>query len=323
MRAVVVRSVGGPEDVEIVEVERPEPGLAQVRIKVEAAALNPVDAGVWGGVFGPPAAGRHFGLGWDVAGTIDAVGPMATHPVGSRVMAMLPGPIKDLGAQAVYVIAEANAVAPTPEGTDMALASTIPLNGLTAAQSLELLGLRAGQSVLITGAAGAVGGYAVELSKHAGLMVVALAGVADEDFVRSGLGADWFVPRSDDPVTAVRDFVPGGVDGALDTASVANGIIGAVRDGGVFVTVDPRPGALPEVQRGIRMRTTLAVADGSRLTTLSDLAAAGRLTPRVARTYPLHEASRAHARLVRGGFRGRLVLVPGSAGRQNCLSCTH
>jgi NADPH:quinone reductase-like Zn-dependent oxidoreductase len=265
---------------------------------------------VWSGVFGPPEAGRQWGLGWDVAGIVDAVGPMSTVAVGTAVIAMVPGPVRFLGAQADHVVVNANAAAPAPSGVDATLASTIPLNGLTAAQSLELLALRAGDTVLITGAAGAVGGYAVELAKHLGLRVVALAADTDEDLVTSVLGADWFVPRSDDPSAAVRQLFPGGVDGVLDTASLAGRIVGAVRDGGAFVTVDPRENGLPEAGRGIRRRVTLAAADASRLTTLSDLAAAGRLTPRVAQTYPLSDARKAHTQLAEGGLRGRIVLVP-------------
>ncbi|MEU4674629.1 NADP-dependent oxidoreductase [Amycolatopsis sp. NPDC023774] len=310
MRAAVVRFVGGPDNVEVVDVAIPDPGLAQVRIKVQAAALNPVDAGVWSGVFGPPQAGDRLGLGWDVAGTIDATGPMSPIGLGTPVIAMVQGPVTAVGAQAEYVVVPANAVAPAPAGISAALASTIPLNGLTAAQSLELLAPRAGGIVMVTGAAGAVGGYAVELAKNLGLKVVALAGAGDEDFVTSTLGADWFVPRSDDPVSTVRQLFPDGVDGVLDAALLANDIMGVVRDGGSYVTVDPREDATPRPQRGITIRTTLAVPDGSRLTTLSDLVAAGRLTPRVAEIYPLSHASQAHRRLAQGGLRGRIVLTP-------------
>jgi NADPH:quinone reductase-like Zn-dependent oxidoreductase len=310
MRAVVVKSVGGPDDVEVAEVDLPTPGLAQIRIKVQAAALNPVDAGVWSGVFGPPEPGGHLGLGWDVAGIVDAVGPMATVAVGTPVIAMVQGPVRLLGAQADYVIVSANAVAPAPAGIEPSLAATIPLTGLTAAQSLELLGLQPDQTVLVTGAAGAVGGYAVELAKTLGLRVVGLDEPADEQFVTSVLGADSYLPRSDDPVLAARNLFPDGVDGVLDTASLGDRIIGAVRDDGRYVTTDPREEAMPQPQRGIRARATLAVGDGSRLTTLSDLAGAGQLTPRMAKAYPLTEAADAHAHLARGGFRGRIVLVP-------------
>jgi NADPH:quinone reductase-like Zn-dependent oxidoreductase len=310
MRAAAVRSVGGPDHVEVLDVDLPVPGLAQVRIKVKAASLNPVDAAVWAGLLGQPAVGEQLGLGWDVAGVVDAVGQMAAITVGTKVIAMLQGPVVSLGTQADYVVVNASAVAPAPAGIAAPEAATIPLNGLTAAQSLELTGLRPGNTVLVTGAAGAVGGYAVEIGKHLGLYVVAIAGADDEQLLTTVFGADLFVARSDEPVVDVRRRSLYRVDAVVDAASLGRDIIGAVRDGGTYVRVDPHGGTLPPAQRGIRMRTTLAVPDGSRLTTLSDLAASGRLTPRVAHTYPLAQAGEAHARLAQGGLRGRIVLVP-------------
>ncbi|MCU1679562.1 MAG: NAD-dependent alcohol dehydrogenase, partial [Amycolatopsis sp.] len=306
MRAVVYRSVGAPDVIEVADVDLPEPGLFETRIKVAAAALNPADVSAWSGVFPPPAQGGHFGLGWDVAGTVDAVGPGAPWPVGTPVIALVHGAIGVFRAQAEYAIVPANALAKAPVGVDAVHASTIPLNGLTAAQSVELLGLDEGQSVFITGAAGAVGGYAVQLAKRRKLTVIASDFAGDESFVTKVLGADAFVAASDDPAAAVRRLYPHGVDAMLDTAML--GAIAAVKEGGTFVTT--RMDALPEVERGIRVRLTSVGPDAAMLTTLSDLAAAGALTLRVAEAYPLEEAAQAHKRLARGGLRGRLVLTP-------------
>lgn len=186
MRAVVYRSVGAPEVIEEAEVELPEPGMFEIRIKVDAAALNPADVAAWSGLFPTPAEGSHFGLGWDLAGTVDAVGPGAASELGTPVIAIVQGAtgvVRD-------AIVPSNAIAIAPAGIDAAHAATIPLNGLTAAQSVELLGLSAGQSVFITGGAGAVGGYALQLAKRRGLTVIASAGVDDEVFVTTVLGAD-------------------------------------------------------------------------------------------------------------------------------------
>src|SRR5690349_11371831 len=101
MRAAVVKTFGGPETVEIVETEVPEPGARQVRIKVAAAALNPVDAGVRGAFFG--GAGKQSGFGWDVAGTVDATGVAAAWSVGDEVLGLEPGMVRPLGAHAEYV----------------------------------------------------------------------------------------------------------------------------------------------------------------------------------------------------------------------------
>jgi NADPH:quinone reductase-like Zn-dependent oxidoreductase len=307
MRAVVYRSVGTPEVIEVAEIDLPEPGMFEIRIKVDAAALNPADVAAWSGLFPAPAAGTHFGLGWDVAGTVDAVGPGAMWELGTPVIAIIQGATGVGRGQAEYAIVPSNAIAIAPAGVDAAHAATIPLNGLTAAQSVELLGLRAGQSVFITGAAGAVGGYAVQLAKRRGLTVIGSDVADDDDFVTTVLGADAFVPASDDPKAAVRQLYPDGVDAVLDTTPLGSRIIGAVRDRGVFVTT--RMDALPQPERGIRIRLTQVSPDAAMLTTLSDLASTGALALRVARTYPLEQAAQAHARLAEGGLRGRLVLT--------------
>ncbi|MEU9213421.1 NADP-dependent oxidoreductase [Streptomyces sp. NPDC048415] len=308
MRAVVYRSVGAPDVIEVADVELPEPGMFEIRIKVDAAALNPADVAAWSGLFPAPAQGSHFGLGWDVAGTVDAVGPGAAWEVGTPVIAIVQSTRATgvVRAQAEYTIVPSNALAHAPAGIDAVHASTIPLNGLTAAQSVELLGLSDGQSVFITGAAGAVGGYAVQLAKRRGLTVIASDFADDENFVTSVLGADAFVPASENPAAAVRRLYPHGVDAVLDTTLL--GVIAAVRDGGTFVTT--RMDALPQAERGIRVRLTQVSPDAAMLTTLSDLATSGALALRVAQTYLLEEAAQAHGRLAEGGLRGRLVLTP-------------
>jgi NADPH:quinone reductase-like Zn-dependent oxidoreductase len=306
MRAVTYTSVGSPDVVQVSEIDKPEPGLFEIRIKVQAASLNPADMAAWSGRFPPPAEGSYFGLGWDIAGVVDAVGPGATWEVGTPVIAIIPGATGVGRAQAEYAVVSSHALAHAPAGVDPLEAATIPLNGLTAAQSVELLGLNAGQTVFITGAAGAVGGFAIQLAKRRGLIVIASDLAEDESFAIDIAGADAFVPASESPVGAVRALYPEGVDAVLDTASLGQALIGAVCDNGTFVTT--RMDALPQPERGIRVRLTQVAAEGSMLTTLSDLAASGELALRVARTYPLDDASQAHALMAQGGLRGRVVL---------------
>jgi len=309
MRAVVVRSFGGPEVLEVAELPVPQAGPGQLRIRVEAAAVNPVDVGTRVGALA--AAGLmtgegQIGIGWDVAGVVDQVGDGVPFAEGDRVVAMsdrLDVPAK---AQAEFVVLDADAAAPAPSGDPVA-AATLPLNGLTAAQSLDLLGLAPGQTVLVTGAAGAVGGFAVQLAVARGLRVVATASAGDEDLVRE-LGASVFVPRSASLAEAVRQFVPGGTDGALDAAIVGLPALDAVRDGGAFVVVVA--GVTPPPLRGIRVSNVWVRNDSAQLRELTALVEQGRLTLRVADTLPLAEVAEAHRRVEKGGLRGRLVLVP-------------
>ncbi|MER6847495.1 MULTISPECIES: NADP-dependent oxidoreductase [Streptomyces] len=308
MRAVVARGYGGPEVLETVMLPLPEPGPGQVRIRVEAATVNPVDLVTRSGALveaGLMAARECTGIGWDVAGVVDRLGAGVTAFVpGQRVIGLRDLLDVSLGAYAEYLVLDATAVAPAPPDATAAAAATLPLNGLTALQALDLLGLVAGDTVLVTGATGAVGGFAVDLAVRRGLRVVAQAGAADEEFVR-GLGAEWVVGRdASDLASDVRRLVPGGADGALDTAGHGIRALAAVRTKGAFATVVG--GSAPLPLRGIRVHQQWISADG---TALAELAAMG-LTLRVADTLPLERAPEAHDRLAAGGMRGRLVLVP-------------
>ncbi|MEV6443803.1 NADP-dependent oxidoreductase [Amycolatopsis sp. NPDC051716] len=307
MRAVVVRRFGGPEVLEFAEVPVPEPGPGQVRIRVAAAAVNPVDLATRSGVLsaaGVVPARAVLGLGWDVAGSIDDAGDTGFR-VGGAVIGLRDRIATPLGAYAERIVLDASAVAPAPAGVSAVEAATLPLNALTAAQALDLVETTG--TVLVTGAAGAVGGYAVALAHARKLRVVAVAAEADEAQVRA-FGADEFVPRGPSLGDRVRAVVPGGVDAALDTALLGLDALDAVRGGGEFVAF--AAGAAPIPLRGIRVRTVWIRADGERLAELARLAENGTLPLRVAGTLPLTEAAAAHERLAAGGLRGRLVLLP-------------
>ncbi|MEV6930637.1 NADP-dependent oxidoreductase [Dactylosporangium sp. NPDC051485] len=306
MRAVTIRAYGGPEVLEVTDVPEPVPGPAQVRIRVAAAAVNPVDVQTRTGALtraGIMLDREVVGLGWDVSGVVDAVGPsVEDFAPGDRVIGLSDLPGLAAKAQADFVVLDAAATARLPEDTDLVAAATLPLNALTAAQSLDLLPRRP-ETLLVTGAAGAVGGYTVELAARAGARVIAVARAGDESLVRS-LGAAEVVPPSDDLAAAVRALAPGGVDAAVDVASLGIRALDAVRGAGAFVSV--LSGAAPPPLRGIRVANVWIRADGPRLATL----AASGLTLRVAATLPLTDVADAHRTLESGGLRGRLVLVP-------------
>ncbi|MEU4731905.1 NADP-dependent oxidoreductase [Streptomyces sp. NPDC023588] len=297
MLAAVVTEFGGPERVELARVPVPRPAAGQVRVRVRAAGVNPVDGAVRAGVFG--GAGQRIGLGWDVAGEIDAVGAeVAGWAVGQQVVGLHYGAVKPAGTHAQYVVLDATAIAAAPSTVDEVSAAALPLSGLTAARAVEQLGLAPGSSVLVTGAAGVVGGLAVQLAARAGLVVTALAGAADEDFVRS-LGAAAFVPRG--------AAGAGPVDGVLDAAVLGEPALGFVRDGGVYVGLIPNHA--PAAERGIRVLEQEVAPDGALLARLVSLVDAGELTLRVADTFPLADAAKAHDRLAVPGTRGRVVLT--------------
>ncbi|MBW0089161.1 NADP-dependent oxidoreductase [Pseudonocardia sp. KRD-184] len=317
MRAVGVREPGGPAALRLVELPVPEPGPGEIRIRVRAAAVNPTDT-----VYRQLGPAPEEGLdppwipGMELAGTVDAVGDTSvagTAPwsVGDRVMAIVMPRRRHGGAYAEQVVVPADAAAAIPDGIGDAEASTLPMNGLTVVSALAHLALPPGAVLGVTGAAGAVGGYAIELGRAAGLTVVADASAADEELVAS-LGADVVVRSSRDPreeVAAFRAAVPGGVDGLLDAAVLDAGALGIVRDGGALATVRFWDGP---AERGIRVhpvRVRDHLHDGAGIARLADLVVRGRLTLRLAGTVPAAEAASAHERLEAGGVRGRLVLT--------------
>ena len=312
MRAVLARGFGGVEVLAVAEVPVPAAGPGQVRIRVEAATVNPVDLATRAGALteaGLLPARDLVGLGWDVAGVVAAVGQgVSGFAAGDRVVGLSDRLDVMLGTHADQAVLDATAVARAPAGISAVAAATLPLNGLTAVQALDRLGLGEGQSLLVTGAAGAVGGFAVQLAAGRGLRVAAVAGQDDEELVRA-MGAEWFVPRSAPRLgTAVRELVPGGTDGAVDAAVLGAAALDAVRGGGSFAVLVA--GGAPAPLRGTNVFHVWIRADGARLADLVALAETGRLTLRVADTLPLEQAAAAHERVAKGGLRGRVVLVP-------------
>jgi NADPH:quinone reductase-like Zn-dependent oxidoreductase len=194
-----------------------------------------------------------------------------------------------------------------PRGFSHAEAATLPMNGLTARLSLDQLALQPGQTLAVTGAAGAYGGYVVQLAKADGLRVIADASEKDEQLVRS-LGADIVVPRGSDVAMHIRKHAPDGVDGLADGSVQNDEIVSAVKDGGAIATVR---GWKSEIERGIILHETW-VRDYARawdkLDALRQQTEAGLITLRLARTFPCDQASEAHRLLQAGGTRGRFVI---------------
>jgi NADPH2:quinone reductase len=311
MRAVGVMVHGGPEALQLVELPELHAGAGQVRLRVHAAAVNPTDTLARNGsraeqqkVDPPP-----YVPGMDVAGIVDEIGVgVATGVrIGDAVMAMVV-PKGSHGAYREQIVLDARAVVRAPAGTTHVQACTLPMNGLTARLSLDLLGLSPGQTLAVTGAAGAYGGYVVQLAKAEGLTVIADASAADHELVRS-LGADIVVPRGADVAKRIREHVPNGVDGLADGAVLNELAIPAVRDGGAFTAVRGFAGV---PQRGIKFSTTFVRTydrEFEKLDRLRQLAERGAVTLRVADTYPPERAGDAHRRLEAGGTRGRLVIT--------------
>lgn len=299
-RTAVVRTPGGPGSIEIIDVPVVEPGPGEVLVEIAAAPVNPVDLGVAGGFFhamGLIDQPERTGLGWDFAGIVVATGSDVDLAVGTRVAGLVVGFDRDFGTYAEQLVVPAADLAVVPDGLDLVAASAVPLNGLAAAQIVDLLGdaPTGGNRLLVTGAAGAVGGYVASLAQDRGWRVTGLARAEDEEFVRS-LDAG-FTTQTES-----------GWDAVADGAALQEQGLALVRDGGAFVGV--RPNAVPATERGITVAAVVSHPDGPRLGDLLARAASGELPTRVHTVVPLDQVADAHRAMAKGGVRGRYVLQP-------------
>ncbi|GGL63937.1 NADPH:quinone reductase [Streptomyces fumigatiscleroticus] len=308
MRAISQDVLGGPEVLREVRVERPAPRPNEVLVRVRATGLNPTDFKhrARGGFLGEPP----FVLGWDVSGTVEAVGVgAALFAPGDEVFGMLPYPFGH-GAHAEYVTAPARAFVRKPAGLDHVRAGALPLVSLTAWQALtEQADVRPGQRVLIHAAAGGVGHVAVQIAKARGAYVIGTASAGKHEFLR-GIGVDEPLDyRETDFAQAVRE-----VDVVLDTlgGDVSVRSLRVLRPGGTVVSLVPAgpDDFRQEAERlGVRAVRMLVDADHSGMRAIAQLAEEGRLRPTIARTFPLADAAEAHAAGETGRTTGKLVLV--------------
>jgi NADPH:quinone reductase-like Zn-dependent oxidoreductase len=300
---------GGPEVLQVVDLPEVHAGAGQVRIRNHAATVNPTDLGARDGSrkeqqkSDPPP----YVPGMEAGGVVDEVGPGVTGlKAGDAVLAIIV-PKGSQGAYREQIVVDARSVVLAPKGKSHAEAASLPMNGLTARRSLDLLGLKPGQVIAVTGAAGAYGGYVVQLAKAEGLRVIADASEKDEALVKS-LGADIVVRRGEDVAARIREHFPQGVDGLADGAVLKEKVIPAVKDGGAFTSVRGFPGV---PTRDIRFSTTFVreyAFDHDKLDRLRQQVDEGKITLRVAATYKPEQAAEAHRRLAAGGTRGRIII---------------
>ncbi len=318
MKAIGYTEFGGPEVLRVVVLPEPHAGPGQVRVRVQAAAVNPADTAARSGWMKrnyPPETlpgGRYpdppYVTGWDFCGVLDEAPDGGSIGIGERVIGLTLSPMGKVGAYAEYVVTDARSVVRAPGNATTVAASTLLMNALTAYAMLEALAAPSGGTVAVTGAAGALGGYAVELAKYQGLQVVADAAEADDELVKA-LGANVVVRRGDGLAERIREAVPGGVDDVVDAALYTDAVASAIRDGGAVTSARQHLGAS---ERSIRWHEVSVIEHTTRtdvLDTLRDLAEAGALTLRVADSLPAQRAAEAHRRVEAGGLRGRLVLT--------------
>ncbi|MEZ0094897.1 NADP-dependent oxidoreductase [Streptacidiphilus sp. EB129] len=311
MKAIRFHEYGDPGVLRYEDVERPEPAQGEVLVEVAATSFNPVDAGIRAGylrqVF---AVSLPHIPGIDVAGTVVALGAGVTRwTVGDRVIGFLPM-VPD-GAAAEFVTVPAEILAPAPTTIALTQAAALPAAAQTAWQALfEHADLRAGQRVLINGAGGGVGGYAVQLAKQAGAFVIATASPRSADAVRTQ-GADQII---DYTVTTLADALAEPVDAILNLVAVGESdmaaLTGLIRDAGVIVTTATPAAGDPD--RGVRAVGMQLRTDADQLANLAKMVDAAELRVEVSATYPLSQAATVHELSAAGRIRGKVLLTPAS-----------
>ncbi|MFD6244740.1 NADP-dependent oxidoreductase [Streptomyces roseolus] len=304
MRAMVVEQWGGPEVLVEREVERPVPGLNEVLVRVRAAGVNPVDwktraSGAlitWGAL---PM------VGWDVSGTVEAVGPgVGSLRAGDEVFGMPLFP-RQAGGYAEYVVAPARHLAPKPAALSHVEAAALPLAALTAWQTLvDAADVRPGERVLVHAAAGGVGHLAVQIAKARGAHVIGTASAAKHGLLRE-LGADEAVDYRAVPF----EDVVSDVDVVLDALGGETAVrsLEVLRAGGRLITL-PGPDDVPAAPDGVSASWVMVEPDHLGLREIARLVERGALRPVVDAVLPLPEAAKAHELGERGRTTGKIVL---------------
>src|SRR3954466_8899477 len=310
MKALRFHEHGDSDVLRYEDVEQPVPGAGEVRLRVAATSFNPVDGGIRGGYLqGPFPVTLPHTPRIDVAGTVDALGAGAQSvAVGDAAVAFLSMTAADPAGE--YVVTPADVLAPAPKGIPLADAAAFPMVGLTAWQALfDDAELEAGQRVLINGAGGAVGGYAVRLAKRAGAHVIATASPRSSERVFSA-GADEVI---DHTTTAVRDAVAEPVDVLLNLAQIApeelEALVAPVKPGGLVVNTIPTIPTPGDEARDVRAVGVFVRSDAQQLSQLTALMDSGELRVDVAQRVPLAELPAVHTRSDAGEVSGKVVVM--------------
>ena len=298
MRAIVFTTPGGPEVLEPQETETPTPGPGELRVRVLAAGVQPVDLAVRSG-WSPPGAPpdtRNI-PGNEFAGVVDAVGQDVAIEEGAEVLGF-----RVMGSYAEYVVVPASHVVRKPEALSWAVAGGLPGAAQTAHTVLEDLAVAEGETFLVHAAAGAVGTVAVQLAVRAGARVIGTASEANHDYLRS-LGA---IPVAYGAGLTERLRELGPIDVCLDAAGeeALLATLPLIADRGRIGTI----AAFAEAP-GLGVRWLTSRRSAARLGELVDLVASGELRITVRRTYPLERAADAHRDVGTGHGRGKVVLT--------------
>jgi NADPH:quinone reductase-like Zn-dependent oxidoreductase len=300
MEAVVIHETGGPEVLQLEELDTPEPGDGEVLIEVRATSINPLEAKQRRGIAEIPLPAI---LGYDVSGVV-ATSRASELAEGDEVFGRASS-----GSYAEYAVAPVENLVRKPDGVSHEQAATIPVAGITAWQALfDHGGLASGQTALVAGAAGGVGHFGIQFAKQAGARAIGTGSSRNRDFVL-GLGAEEYVDYTEQDVAeAVSD-----VDVALDTVGgdTTESLVPIVREGGILVSIAAMPPEEAAAKRGIRTEVFSSSTDRVQLARIAELVASGEVRPELTEVLPLSEVQRAHELSESGHTRGKIIVTLG------------
>jgi len=306
MKAVVIHEYGGPEVLKYEDVPQPEPKQDQLRIRVVAAGVNPVDGMIRSGILDKEGR-RTFPiiLGGDISGVVEKVGSEITRfKPGDPVFAYVS--LDNSGGYAQYALVTEREAAPKPRSLIYVEAAAVPIVALTAWQALiDTAKLKAGQTVLIHGGSGGVGSFAIQIAKAHGAKVIATASAANQELLKQ-LGADVAIDYTKQNFENVAKDVDVVLDSiGKDTLARSYGV---VKKGGIIVSLVARPDPAELEKHGIRGEALSVDPNSDELSEIGKLIDEKKINVIVSQTFPLSEARKAQEQVATGHTRGKIVL---------------
>ncbi len=316
MRALIINGYGQSDVFKLQEIDKPTPGSHQVLIEVKCASINPVDWKIRAGHLSLIIP-KHWPrvLGVDCAGIVSEVGSaVKTFQAGDAVFGMSNPLRSPYGSYAQFSIAEKDSIAKKPDGLSFSDAASIPVAGLTAYKALKSqINLEPGQSVLINGASGGVGSFAVQIAKVLGAKITATCGADNIEFVKS-LGADQVIDYKTQDVRNLKEKF----DGVFDASAKLNfsSAKPLLNKNGVYVTTVPDPhtilGLVTCALFGGKRAYIVSAGSGAHvadeLSAIAEMITTGQIHPIIASTIPLENVPKAHDESEQGHARGKTVV---------------